>query len=71
MELQQFNILIKTKTILHFKLSNFGRKCVLLLLYVKYLCDHQNGFCENLFFDSPEKLLKWSSYTIELGSDPE
>jgi hypothetical protein len=34
MELQQFNILLW-----HFKLSNFGRKSVLL-----YLCDYQNGF---------------------------
>jgi hypothetical protein len=28
-------------------------------MHAKYLCGHQNGFCENLFFGPPEKLLKW------------
>jgi hypothetical protein len=23
-------------------------------MYAKYLCDHQNGFWDNLFFGSPE-----------------
>jgi hypothetical protein len=32
LSLQQYNILNKTKTKLHFKLSNFDRKPVLLLL---------------------------------------
>jgi hypothetical protein len=36
--------------LLKFKLSNLGRKSVLVLL--------KNGFGENLFFGSPEKLLK-------------
>jgi hypothetical protein len=33
-------------------------------MYAKYLCDHQNSFWEKLFFGSPEKLRKWSYYTI-------
>jgi hypothetical protein len=53
-----FNIFNKTK------LSNFDRKSVLLFLIcnAKYSCDYQNGFWENLFFGSPEKLLKWISH---------
>jgi hypothetical protein len=27
-------------------------------MYAKYLCDHQNGFWDNLFFGSAEKLRK-------------
>jgi hypothetical protein len=58
MDMQQFNIFNKPK-LLHFKLSNFGKKSVLLLLIcIYYLCDQQNGFQENLFFGSRVKLLK-------------
>jgi hypothetical protein len=33
---------------------------------VKYVYDHHNDFWENLFFGSPENLLKWSSYNIRI-----
>jgi inorganic triphosphatase YgiF len=55
MELRKFNILNKAQTIALIKLANFDR-----------LCNHQNGFLENLFFGSPEKLLKLISYTIRI-----
>jgi hypothetical protein len=61
MELQKFNILNKPKTIA--QLSKFDKKSVLIILiwvYANYLCDHQNSFCENLIFGSPEKLLNCS-----------
>jgi hypothetical protein len=37
---------------------------IIIDMYVKYYIDHQNSFLENLFFGSPEKLLKCSCYTI-------
>jgi hypothetical protein len=45
MELQQFNILNKTKTIA-LQTLKFWQKVwfIIIDMYVKYLCDHQNGF---------------------------
>jgi hypothetical protein len=66
MELQQFNILNKTKTFAFSNLKFWQKVCFIIIdMHAKYLCDHQNGFWENLFFGSPEKLL-WISYTIRI-----
>jgi hypothetical protein len=48
------------------KTLKFWQKlCFIIIdMYANYLCDHQNGFWENLFFGSPEKLRKCSCYTI-------
>jgi hypothetical protein len=67
MDMQQFNILNKTKTIALWTLKFRQKVCFIIIdMFVKYLCDHQNGSWENLFFGCPEKLLKRKSYTIRI-----
>jgi hypothetical protein len=54
MHIGEFSNLNKTKTLKFWQSVCF----IIVDMYAKYLCDHQNGFWENLFFGSPEKLLK-------------
>jgi hypothetical protein len=64
LSLQQYNILNKTKTIALSTLKFWQQACFIIIeMFVKYLCDHQNSFSENLFFGSPEKLRKCSFNT--------
>jgi hypothetical protein len=43
--MQQFNILNETETIALKTLKFWQKVCFIIIdMYVKYLCDHQNGF---------------------------
>jgi hypothetical protein len=45
MDMQQCNILNKTKTVALLTLKFWQKVCFIIIdMYAKYLCDHQNGF---------------------------
>jgi hypothetical protein len=45
MDMQQFNILNKTKTIAILTLKFWQKVCFIIIdMYAKNLCDHRNGF---------------------------